>query len=51
VNPGGKVSDIGFEYIDVEKKKADNESNPIANPEFGEKSKKLFRKMLESTIT
>jgi len=36
VKPGGQVSDIAFEYKDVEKTRIDNESNLIVDTEFGE---------------
>jgi len=36
VKPGGEVSDIGFEYKDIEKTRIDNESNLIVDTEFGE---------------
>jgi hypothetical protein len=36
VKPEGEVSDIGFEYKDVEKTRIDNESNLIVDTEFGE---------------
>ena len=36
MKPGGEVSDIGFEYKDVEKTRIDNESNLIVDTEFGE---------------
>jgi hypothetical protein len=36
VKPGGEVSEIGFEYQDVEKTRIDNESNLIVDTEFGE---------------
>lgn len=40
VKPGGKVSDIGFEYKDVEKTREDDESNliRISIPEISETS-------------
>jgi len=36
VKPEGEVSDLGFEYKDVEKTRIDNESNLIVDTEFGE---------------
>ncbi len=36
VKPGGEVSDIGFEYKDVEKTRIDSGGNLIVDTEFGE---------------
>jgi len=36
VRPGGQVSDIGFEYKDVEKTRIDKEGNLVVETEFGE---------------
>jgi endonuclease/exonuclease/phosphatase family metal-dependent hydrolase len=36
VKPGGEVSDIGFEYKDVEKTRIDKQGNLVVETEFGE---------------